>query len=72
MRNKRSSKNILKTAIRFARMYGVAETLCPVRYLKEEEFFTLICQWTKEYLTEEINDPVAFFERKIKKFIEGP
>lgn len=71
MGDKTSKDSALKTAIRFARMYGVAETLQPIHYLEEEAFFSLILQWTKEYLVEKTDDPVAFFERRIKERTEG-
>ena len=68
MRDETSEDNALKTAIRFARMYGVTETLHPIPYLEEEAFSALILQWTRSYLESEGNDLVAFFEHQIKEW----
>ena len=38
MTNEKSKDIFLETAIQFARMYGVAETLHPIRYLKKKHF----------------------------------
>ena len=71
MRDETSADNALKTAIRFARMYGVTETLHPIPYLEEEAFFALILRWTEEYRDEKTDDPIAFFERRMKDRTEG-
>lgn len=68
MTNEKSKDIFLETAIQFARMYGVAETLHPIRYLEEEAFSALILQWTRSYLESEGNDLVAFFEHQIKEW----
>lgn len=68
MTNEKSKDIFLETAIQFARMYGVAETLHPIRYLEEEAFSELILQWTRSYLESEGNDLVAFFEHQIKEW----
>lgn len=54
------------TAVNFARMYGVAETLNPMQVMNNEDFFAMIDAWTKEYLLLDRCDSVAFFEEKIK------
>lgn len=70
MTDEKSKDVFLETAIQFARMYGVAETLHPIRYLEEEAFSALILQWTKNYLAEKTEDPVAFFELRMKERAE--
>lgn len=42
-------QNFLKTAVMLSRMYGVAETLEPLPYRSQEEFFVIVCVWTEEF-----------------------
>ena len=47
-------------------MYGVAETLEPLQPKKFIEFDKMIDEWTLEFLENEEQDIVTFFENKIK------
>ena len=68
MYNKSESKeNYIETAITLARFYGIAETLHPWDYLKNEEFIQKIKNWTEEFLSLENQDLLKFFEEKITK-----
>lgn len=60
-------ENYVTTAITFARLYGIAETLHPWDYLKNEEFIQKIENWTEEFLSLENQDLLKFFEEKISK-----
>lgn len=56
-----------ETAICFARMYGVRETLEPVQFQETENFVELVLQWADEYLKYHLDDMVSFFETKIMR-----
>lgn len=56
-------QNFLKTAVMLSRMYGVAETLEPLPYRSQEEFFVIVCAWTEEFLKK--SDITDFFEEKL-------
>lgn len=54
----------LESAILFARMYGIAETLNPWANLNNEKFISLIKEWTDEFLAMGDTDILKFFESK--------
>lgn len=62
-----------RAAIRFARMWGVMETLGklpPMRTAEEQEsicgrYEALVLAWAEEYAAGGDEDPVSFFERKL-------
>ena len=56
-------QSFLKTAVTLARMYGAAETLEPLPYRSQDEFFTMVCAWTDEFLKK--GDITNFFEEKL-------
>lgn len=58
------NRKYLETAITLARMYGVAETLHPWEYLKNEKFIAKIEKWTEEFLSMENAELLKFFESK--------
>lgn len=60
-------ENYVTTAITFARLYGIAETLHPWDYLKNEQFVQKIQNWTEEFLSLENQDLLKFFEEKISE-----
>lgn len=60
------NKRYVSTAVNLARMYGVAETLNPMSFMREEDFVAMIDTWTEEYLLLDRSDVIAFFEEKIK------
>lgn len=70
MYKKSEFKNYVETAITFARLYGIAETLHPWEYLDNEKFITTVQKWTEEFLcmknTEK--DILKFFEEKISEY----
>lgn len=54
----------LETAIIFARMYGVKETLEPLPYAANEQIAAMVTEWAEEYLNTGAEDMVSFFEEK--------
>ncbi len=58
-------KKYLESAILFARLYGIAETLNPWAYVENEKFICMIREWTEEYLRMESEDILKFFDLKI-------
>ena len=52
-----------QTAVQLARMYGVAETLHPVKCLGESAFIALITELTDAYLLSDENDVVTYFSK---------
>ena len=61
-------KEYMNTAIQFARMYGVGETLEPVVHIHDEEFIKMINEWTSEYLEDKFRiDMTKFFEYKFRR-----
>lgn len=56
----------IEVAINLSRMYGVAETLEPLQSKPMLEFNKMIDKWTLEFLKNEEQDIVKFFEYKIK------
>ncbi|MCI7166040.1 MAG: hypothetical protein MR967_03755 [Holdemanella sp.] len=60
------NEKYIEVAINLSRMYGVAETLEPLQPKKFIEFDKMIDEWTLEFLENEEQDIVTFFENKIK------
>ncbi len=56
----------IETAITLARLYGIAETLQPWEYLENDKFKNIIISWTEEYLKNDKQDILSFFETKVK------
>lgn len=56
----------IETAITLARLYGIAETLQPWEYLENDKFKSIIISWTEEYLKNDKQDILSFFETKVK------
>lgn len=56
----------IETAITLARLYGIAETLQPWEYLENNKFKSIIISWTEEYLKNDKQDIISFFETKVK------
>lgn len=65
-----SEKEYVRTAITLSRLYGIAETLYPWKYLDNEKFITTMEKWTDELLR--IDNPekdiLKFFESKINEY----
>lgn len=60
-----SFQEVYKTAIGFARMWGVMETLKPLPCLEFSEVFDMVTEWAKEYTGCGREDPVEFFQEKV-------
>lgn len=60
-------QKLTETAVKLARMYGVAETLMPLAYASNEEVTEKILAWAREYQASEQTDLVRFFEEKMKE-----
>lgn len=58
-------RKYLETAIILSRMYGVAETLHPWKYLENEKFIMKIDKWTEDFLSIENGDILTFFETQV-------
>lgn len=56
----------IETAITLARLYRIAETLQPWEYLENDKFKNIIISWTEEYLKNDKQDILSFFETKVK------
>lgn len=61
------NEKYLESAILFARLYGIAETLEPWDYMENEKFVSMIKEWTEEFISTENNSIVKFFESKISQ-----
>lgn len=60
------NEKYIEVAINLSRMYGVAETLEPLQSKTFIEFDKMIDEWTQEFLKNEEQDIITFFENKIK------
>lgn len=60
------NEKYIEVAINLSRMYGVAETLEALQPKTFIEFDKMIDKWTLEFLENEEQDIVTFFENKIK------
>ena len=60
-------KKRTETAVMFARMYGVAETLEPLQRMDWEPFIEQILSWTEDYLESGRTDILSYFEEQITK-----
>ena len=56
----------LFTVIQLARLYGIAETLHPLRRRKNEGIASLILQWAERYARSGADDLSAFFGQVIR------
>lgn len=66
MIEKTKTQKRYETAICFARMYGVKETLEPLPYVENEIITGRMLQWAEEYLESGSADMVQFFLDKCK------
>ena len=55
---------VYETAIRFARMWGVMETLEPLPYISFEKLYDILMAWAEEFDAGGENDFVGFFIKK--------
>ncbi len=60
------NEKYLNSAILFARLYGIAETLNPWGYIENEKFIYIIREWTDEFASMENGDILKFFESKFE------
>ena len=60
-------QKLTETAVKLARMYGVAETLMPLAYASNEEVTEKILAWARVYQASDQTDLVRFFEEKMKE-----
>lgn len=56
----------LQTALQLARMYGVAETLNPVKHLDSVNFITMILEWTQEFIKSNEKDLIVYFDKQFQ------
>ena len=61
------NEKYLESAMLFARLYGIAETLNPWSYIDNEKFTCMIKEWTDEFVNAENGDVLKFFEWKISQ-----
>ena len=61
------NEKYLESAMLFARLYGIAETLNPWSYIDNEKFTCIIKEWTDEFINVENGDVLKFFEWKISQ-----
>ncbi|MEY8426887.1 hypothetical protein AALA00_04030 [Lachnospiraceae bacterium 46-15] len=61
------NEKYLESAILFARLYGIAETLNPLENIGNEKFICMIKEWTDEFISTENNSILKFFESKISQ-----
>lgn len=57
----------METAIYFARMWGVMETLEPVPRIDQKQVQELVLRWAKEFTVGQMTDEVRFFVEKIEE-----
>lgn len=61
------NEKYLESAMLFARLYGIAETLNPWSNVDNETFLYMIKEWTDEFVNTKNNDILTFFESKIEQ-----
>ena len=61
------NQKYLESAILFARLYGIAETLNPWTNIDNETFIRMIKESTDEFVNTGDNDILTFFESKIEQ-----
>ena len=61
------NQKYLESAMLFARLYGIAETLNPWTNIDNETFIRMIKEWTDEFVNTGDNDILTFFESKIEQ-----
>lgn len=66
---KAKKEKILDTAIQFARMWGVAETLDETERLLKLDYQSYIKAWAKKFVLQKKDNKTEFFEKQIKKLI---
>ncbi|MBR4026980.1 MAG: hypothetical protein IKJ01_05410 [Lachnospiraceae bacterium] len=57
------NKEHLQIALQLARMYGVAETLNPMKQMDSNSFVTMILEWTDNYIKSNETDIVEYFNK---------
>lgn len=58
----------IETAIYFARMWGVMETLEPVPVIDQREMPAMMLAWAREFILSEKTDEVSFFLQKTEEW----
>lgn len=58
-------QSYLHIVIHFARLYGIAETLHPVRRRENDDITALILSWADEYTQTGAQDLSGFFARVV-------
>lgn len=61
------NEKYLESAMLFARLYGIAETLNPWANMDNETFIRMMKEWTDEFVNTGDNDILTFFESKIEQ-----
>lgn len=61
------NEKYFESAILFARLYGIAETLNPWEYMENEKFISMIGEWADEFVSMGNGDVLRFFESKIEQ-----
>ena len=61
------NEKYLESAMLFARLYGIAETINPWTNIDNETFIRMIKEWTDEFVNTGDNDILTFFESKIEQ-----
>lgn len=61
------NEKYLDSAMLFARLYGIAETLNPWEYMENEKFISMIGEWADEFVSMGNGDVLRFFESKIEQ-----
>lgn len=61
------NEKYLDSAMLFARLYGIAETLNPWEYMENEKFISMIWEWADEFVSMGNGDVLRFFESKIEQ-----
>ena len=56
----------LHSVIHFARLYGIAETLHPLRHRENDEIAGLILEWAQAFARSGETDLLHFFESAIR------
>lgn len=61
------NEKYLESAMLFARLYGIAETLNPWANVDNETFLCIIKEWTDEFVNTKNGEVLKFFEWKISQ-----
>lgn len=65
--NNRISREVYETAVCFARMWGVMETLHPFPYLEFSQVLDMVTGWAQDYVDGGGEDMTGFFQKKAKE-----